>query len=169
MGKGFYSTNLNKMAEQNERAFQKQAAVFLNDKALLASKTKKGIRYMRSVGLGFKTPKEAVEGTYVDKKCPFTGDVSIRGRILKGMVISTKMKNTIVVRRDYLHYIKKYQRFEKRHRNIPVHCSPAFRVKEGDIVTIGQCRPLSKTVRFNVLKVRANEIFGSVKKQFMLF
>jgi small subunit ribosomal protein S11e len=33
--------------------------------------------------LGFKTPAEAVEGLYVDKKCPFTSDVSIRGRILK--------------------------------------------------------------------------------------
>ena len=29
-----------------------------------------------------------------------------------------------------------------------------FRVpEEGDIVTAGQCRPLAKTVRFNVLKV----------------
>merc|ERR1712187_437143 len=45
----------------------------------------------------------------------------------------------------------KYRRFEKRHKNIAVHCSPAFNVKEGDIVTIGQCRPLSKTVRFNVV------------------
>jgi len=26
-------------------------------------------------------------------------------------------------------------------------------VEIGDIVTIGECRPLSKTVRFNVLKV----------------
>merc|ERR1711974_58821 len=169
MGKDFIRINLN-MAEQNERAFQKQDAVFLNSKQLLSAKTKKGCRYYKNIGLGFKTPKEAIEGTYVDNKCPFTGNVSIRGRILKGMCISAgKMKNTIVVRRDYLHFVKKYQRFEKRHRNIPVHCSPAFRCKEGDIVTIGQCRPLSKTVRFNVLKVKANEIFGSVKKQFMLF
>jgi len=36
--------------------------------------------------------------------------VSIRGRILKGIVISTKMKNTVVIRRDYLHWIKKYRR-----------------------------------------------------------
>jgi small subunit ribosomal protein S11e len=80
--------------------------------------------------------------------------VSIRGRILRGVVVSTKMTRTIVVRRDYLHYIKKYNRFEKRHTNISAHCTPAFRdIKEGDICTIGQCRPLSKTVRFNVLKV----------------
>lgn len=43
-----------------------------------------------------------------DKKCPFTGDISIRGRILTGRVISTKMNRTIIIRRDYLHYIPKY-------------------------------------------------------------
>lgn len=49
-------------------------------------------------------------GTYVDHKCPFTSDVSIRGRILTGTVRSAKMKRTIIIRRDYMHYIKKYQR-----------------------------------------------------------
>ena len=33
--------------------------------------------------LGFKTPQTAIEGSYIDKKCPFTGNVSIRGRIFK--------------------------------------------------------------------------------------
>ena len=56
-------------------------------------------RYYRSIGLGFKTPLEAITGTYIDKKCPFTGDVSIRGRILSGVVASNKMKNTITIRR----------------------------------------------------------------------
>ena len=28
------------------------------------------------IGLGFKTPQEAVTGTYIDKKCPFTGIAS---------------------------------------------------------------------------------------------
>merc|ERR1719359_2788350 len=127
------------------------------------------MRYVKSIGLGFTTPKEALETGYVDKKCPFTSKVSIRGRIFKGMCISTKMARTIVVRKHYLHYIKKYNRFEKRHRNVPVHCSPCFDVKEGDIITAGQCRPLSKTVRFNVLKVQKNQIFGTARKQFRLF
>lgn len=81
-----------------------------------------------------------------DKKCPFTGQVSIRGRILTGTVVSTKMHRTIIIRREYLHYIPKYSRYEKRHKNIAAHVSPAFRVEEGDQVTVGQCRPLSKTV-----------------------
>lgn len=155
---------------QIERAFQKQEVVPLRTKKYLTKKTSKGVRYWKNVGLGFKTPKEAIEKSYIDKKCPFTGNVSIRGRILRGMVVSTKMKNTVVVRRNYLHYIPKYNRFEKRHTNISAHCSPAFEtIKEGDIVTVGQCRPLSKTVRFNVLKVQPNQIFGSARKQFILF
>ena len=45
---------------------------------------------------------------FTDKKCPFTGDISIRGRILTGKVVSTKMNRTIIIRRDYLHYVPKY-------------------------------------------------------------
>ena len=39
-------------------------------------------------------------------------------------------------------------------------------VEIGDVVTIGECRPLSKTVRFNVLKVTKGQ--GS-KKSFKKF
>merc|ERR1712000_170053 len=124
-----------------EKAFQKQPTLFLG-------------KYQRVLA----------------KKCPFTGNVSIRGRILKGLVTSTKMNRTLILRRDYLHGIRKYNRFEKRHTNIPAHVSPCFRVKVGDIVTVGECRPLSKTVRFNVLKVDENHLASSQrKKQFRLF
>nr|VZI50126.1 unnamed protein product [Spirometra erinaceieuropaei] len=104
------------MAEQAERAFQKQAVL-----------GKKGTRYYKSIGLGYKTPKEAIFGTYIDKKCPFTSDVTIRGRILTGIVRKMKMNRTIVIRRDYLKYVKKYKRFERRHKNMSVHLSPCFR------------------------------------------
>ena len=77
------------------------------------------------------------------------------------MVLSTKKKNTIIVRRDYLHFIRKYQIYQKHHHNIPAHYSPAFkRISEWDIVTIGQWRPLSKTVRFNIIHVQGNHILG---------
>uniref|UniRef100_A0A7N1A0I6 Small ribosomal subunit protein uS17 n=1 Tax=Kalanchoe fedtschenkoi TaxID=63787 RepID=A0A7N1A0I6_KALFE len=128
---------------------------------------KAGTRFFKSVGLGIKTPREAIEGAYIDKKCPFTSDVSIRGRILAGTCHSAKMVRTIIVRRNYLHWVKKYQRYEKRHSNIAAHVSPCFRVKEGDHVIIGQCRPLSKTVRFNVLKVIPAGSSGGGKKAFV--
>jgi small subunit ribosomal protein S11e len=153
--------------DQTEKAYQKQDAIFIARKRTIANKDKP-MRFVKNVGLGIKTPAAAIEGNYVDKKCPFTGNVSIRGRILKGRIISTKMKRTIIVRRDYLHYITKYRRFEKRHTNIAVHCSPAFPVKEGDIVTIGQCRPLSKTVRFNVVAHEPQRVIAG-KKSFRTF
>ncbi|KAF9976148.1 30S ribosomal protein S11, chloroplastic [Actinomortierella ambigua] len=144
-----------------EKAFQKQQGIFQNAKAT-GKKVAKNQRWYKDVGLGFKTPKEAIEGHYIDKKCPFTGDVSIRGRILTGEVISTKMKRTIIVRREYLHYIPKYHRYEKRHKNLAAHLSPCFiGVQQGDSVTVGQCRPLSKTVRFNVLKVQKKVVKGA--------
>lgn len=61
----------------------KQPTVFMNKKNLSAKRVKKGMRYYRNIGLGFKTPKEAITGTYIDKKCPFTGEVAIRGRVFK--------------------------------------------------------------------------------------
>uniref|UniRef100_A0A6A7FVX3 Small ribosomal subunit protein uS17 n=1 Tax=Hirondellea gigas TaxID=1518452 RepID=A0A6A7FVX3_9CRUS len=154
------------MEEQTQKAFQKQPTIFVGRKRVLGKKNKRGgRRYWKNVGLGFKTPKEAIEGNYIDKKCPFTGNVSIRGRILQGTVKSTKMNRTIVLRRDFLHYVKKYNRFEKRHSNMSVHCSPCFRVHEGDVVTVGQCRPLSKTVRFNVLRIeRRKDVTGGAVK-----
>uniref|UniRef100_A0A453CRF3 Small ribosomal subunit protein uS17 N-terminal domain-containing protein n=1 Tax=Aegilops tauschii subsp. strangulata TaxID=200361 RepID=A0A453CRF3_AEGTS len=154
---------------QTEKSFLKQPKVFLSTKKADKAKRpgKAGNRFWKSVGLGFKTPREAIDGTYIDKKCPFTGTVAIRGRIIAGTCHSAKMNRTIIVRRNYLHFVKKYQRYEKRHSNIPAHISPCFRVKEGDHVIIGQCRPLSKTVRFNVLKVVPAGTTGGGKKAFI--
>merc|ERR1712063_159053 len=171
----FFSALMNSVplvsVEQTERAFQKQPTIFLQKhRRVLVKKQKGNLRFYKDVGSGFKTPRTAIEGTYVDKKCPFTGNVSIRGRILRGVVATTKMNRTIIVRKNYLHFLKKYNRYEKRHTNIPAHISPCFRTKVGDIVTIGQCRPLSKTVRFNVPNVESQDTEGlQKKKQFRIF
>jgi small subunit ribosomal protein S11e len=162
------ASNPNPCTTELEKSYQKQDAVFVARKRAIGNERQKPMRFVRNVGLGIKTPDAAITGNFVDKKCPFTGDVAIRGRILKGLVMSTKMKRTIIVRRDYLHYIVKYRRFEKRHKNIAAHCSPAFDVKDGDIVTVGQCRPLSKTVRFNVV-AHEKQAAKSGKKTFRVF
>ncbi|GJJ13776.1 hypothetical protein Clacol_008033 [Clathrus columnatus] len=126
------------MDAQAEKAYQKQH-LFQNAKVRGGRKVAtKDRRWFKDVGLGFKTPTEAINGTYIDKKCPFTGNVAIRGRILTGKVVSTKMTRTIIIRRDYLHYISKYNRYEKRHKNLAAHVSPAFRVELGDMVTVGK-------------------------------
>lgn len=47
------------------------------------------------------------------------------------------MTRTVIIRREYLHYVRKYNRYERRHKNLPVHVSPAFRVEVGDIIVAG--------------------------------
>jgi ribosomal protein S30 len=66
---------------------------------------------------------------------------------------------------------RRYRRYEKRHKTVSAHASPAFLIKEGDVVTVGECRPLSKTVRFNVLKVEKATEAGAIraKKTFRVF
>merc|ERR1712072_1129187 len=150
---------------QDKKAYQKQPHMTAVKCRKLSRSTRKGNRYCKEIGLGFKTPRAAMEGKYVDKKCPFTGDVSIRGKIIKGVVkASGKMTNTITVRRDYLHFVTKYRRYEKRHKMVTAHCSPAFGdVYAGDEVTLGQCRPIAKTIIFNVVAHKGSGIKGGMK------
>ena len=95
-----------------------------------------------------KKPKKSCE----DKNCPFHGELAIRGRILEGDVVSAKMEKTVVVRRDYLYYVPKYRRYERRHGHVSAHNPPCLEVKDGDRVKIAECRPLSKTVSFVVVE-----------------
>merc|ERR1712027_79399 len=159
------SKKIKNMADIGDnRSFQKQATVKLVQNKLNKSVAK---RYVKSVGLGIKTPKDAKTLDYVDKKCPFTGNVSIRGRLLTGVVTKLKMNRSCTIRRDYLHYIKKYNRFEKRHKMLSAHVSPAFRdIKVGDLVTVGECRPVAKTITFNVIKINKTR---TTKKGFSKF
>jgi small subunit ribosomal protein S17 len=100
------------------------------------------------MAFSLKKPKKTCE----DKNCPFHGELSVRGRVLDGVVISAKMDKTAVIRRDYLHYVPKFKRYERRHSHIAAHNPPCVNVQEGDWVKIAECRPLSKTVSFVVVE-----------------
>jgi hypothetical protein len=54
---------------QSERAFQKQPHIFLNHKSKAKSSKvgKGGRRWYKDVGLGFRTPKTAIEGNYIGR------------------------------------------------------------------------------------------------------
>jgi len=95
-----------------------------------------------------KKPKK----TCNDPNCPFHGALSIRDRMLEGVVVSAKMEKTVVVRRDYLNYVPKFKRYERRHSHIPAHSPPCINVKEGNRVKLAECRPISKTVSFVVVE-----------------
>jgi len=101
-----------------------------------------------SMAFTVKKPKKVCN----DRNCPFHGSLSIRRRTLEGVVVSNKMEKTLIVRRDYLHYVPKFKRYERRRSHIPAHVPPCITVKEGDRVRIAECRPISKTVSFVVIE-----------------
>jgi len=103
---------------------------------------------VRMATLALKKPKKSCD----DRDCPFHGTLSIRGRVLNGVVISAKMDKTVVIRRDYQFYVPKFKRYERRHSHINAHNPPCLSVKEGERVRIAECRPLSKTVSFVVVE-----------------
>jgi len=98
--------------------------------------------------LAFKKPKK----TCNDRNCPFHGDLSTRGRVLEGVVVSAKMDKTVTVKRDYLHHVPKFKRYERRHSRIACHNPPCINAKEENRVKIAECRPISKTVSFVVVE-----------------
>lgn len=102
----------------------------------------------KDIGIPVKPPEKECE----DPKCPFHGHLKVRGIILTGIVYKRKMTRTVIVRREYLHYVRKYKRYEHRRSNIPAHLPSCMDVKEGDKVRIAECRPLSKTVHFVVIE-----------------
>ncbi|MBI5061713.1 MAG: 30S ribosomal protein S17 [Candidatus Aenigmarchaeota archaeon] len=102
------------------------------------------------IGLDVKKPK----GDCNSDKCPWHGHLKIRGRVLQGKVVSDKGSDTAVVEWNYYNYIPKYERYERRKTRMPVHSPTCIGARTGDIVTIGECRPLSKTKRFVIIEKR---------------
>jgi len=100
------------------------------------------------MALAFRKPKKTCE----DRDCPFHGDLRVRGRVFEGIVASAKMDKTVVVKRDYLFYVPKLMRYERRRSRIPSHNPPCIGAGEGDRVIIAECRPVSKTVSFVVME-----------------
>jgi small subunit ribosomal protein S17 len=105
----------------------------------------------RNIGLNVPEPSEECD----DVNCPFHGTLPVRGQVLSGKVVSDSMDRTVVIQRKYDKFINKYQRYEKRQSKIHAHNPPCIDAKEGDIVTIAECRPLSKTKSYVVVKAEA--------------
>lgn len=100
------------------------------------------------MSLTFKKPKKSCK----DQNCPFHGNLSVRGRVFEGVVATSKMDKTVIVKREYLQFSPKFVRYEKRRGHVPSHNPPCINVKEGQRVKIAECRPISKTVSFVVVE-----------------
>ncbi len=105
---------------------------------------------MSAAGLAVAVPKKTCQ----DDRCPFHGSLKVRGRLLSGRAVSTAGRGFVVVQMEYLHMVKKYNRWERRRSRLSAHLPPCVDVRDGDTVTIGECRPLSKTISFVVVESR---------------
>jgi len=74
-----------------------------------------------------------------------------KGKVLKGKIVSTKMKDTVVVSIDSFKKHPKYGKYIKRQNKIMAHDADN-KHKEGEVVEIIETRPISKNKKFIVLE-----------------
>ncbi|HUR68074.1 MAG TPA: 30S ribosomal protein S17 [Candidatus Thermoplasmatota archaeon] len=108
----------------------------------------------RDIGVDVQAPKAECN----DPNCPFHGGFPVRGQIIDGQVVSTRMEKSARVQREYLRYVPKYERYEKRTSSYNVHAPPCLELQVGDRVKIMECRPLSKTVSFVVIEASRGQL-----------
>lgn len=104
---------------------------------------------MVMIGINVKEPSRQCQNPL----CPFHGHLKVRGRVFEGVVVSDKMEKSVVVKRDYVRLVPKFERYEKRSSKITAHNPECIGAKSGDKVKIMECRPLSKTKTFVVVEV----------------
>jgi len=102
----------------------------------------------KNIGIKVKLPNKECN----DTNCPFHGTLRCRNKVLVGTVISSKMQKTVTVEFERSRYMPKYERYEKGRTRIKAHNPECINAREGDIVRIAECRPLSKTKNFVIIE-----------------
>jgi len=103
---------------------------------------------IRNIGIEVTPPTEECK----DSKCPFHGNLKIRGQVLTGVVKSSRMISSATVERIYKRNLKKYERKETRISRYHVHVPGCIKVSPGDTVKIAECRKLAKTISYVVVE-----------------
>lgn len=110
--------------------------------------------HARDIGVDVQPPSREC----TDAHCPFHGAFPVRGQQIVGQVLSNKMQGSVIVNREYLRYMPKFERYEKRTSRYTAHLPACIDVKAGDQVTIMECRPISKTKQFVVIEAKAGQL-----------
>ncbi len=105
---------------------------------------------MRDIGIDVSSPEGEWDG---DDNCPFNGSLRLRGQIIEGRIAEIGMQKSVVVERQMIRAMKKFERYEKRTRRYAAHLPSCIgELEVGDPVRIMECRPLSKTIKFCVIE-----------------
>lgn len=80
-------------------------------------------------------------------------ELKTRGRTFTGKVVSVKAQKTATIQWNRRVYVQKYERFQNKRSKVKAHTPEELNVKEGDMVVIKECRPISKTKKFVIVEV----------------
>jgi len=101
-----------------------------------------------------ETKKEShTEGVCKDRDCIIHGRLKARGRIFEG-IVKRKFPRRIMIELERMIYVKKYERYAKSRTKIHARVSTCMEkeINLGDLVSVQECRPLSKIIHFVVVK-----------------
>lgn len=84
-------------------------------------------------------------------------DKQTMARTLTGVVVSNKMNQTIVVREERKVKHPKYGKYIKRSTKIHAHDADNA-AGMGDLVTVKECRPLSKTKSWMLVDIKERAV-----------
>ena len=106
-----------------------------------------------------KEVADAIKTSCNDVKCPFHGELRVRGRTFEG-IVTKKFPKRVVIAFERTLYVRKYERYQtartKIHARLP-DCM-ANQINIGDLIKVTECRPLSKIIHFVVVdKIKTGE------------
>jgi len=114
-----------------------------------------------------ETKKEKVKpvgalsnGKCDDPSCHLHGDLRVRGRTFKGEV-TRKFPRRVTIEFERMIYIRKYERYARARTKVHARLPKCMEenVKVGDLITVQECRPLSKIIHFAVVgKIRDADV-----------
>ena len=103
-----------------------------------------------------ETKEKKQEEQCEDERCPEHGSLKVRGRYFEGYVQKIVGKR-VVIKWERIRYIPKYERYYRTHSKLHAYLPSCIPAKVGDLVRVGECRPLSKIVSFVVVSIVKHE------------
>lgn len=106
--------------------------------------------------------KEAEVKKLVETKSNNVRKINPRGKIFEGKVIK-KFPKRVVIEFERMVYVRKYERYAKSRTKIHARLSEEMEkeINVGDLVSVQECRPLSKIIHFIVIKkIKSEEEVG---------
>ena len=115
----------------------------------MAAKTSKDEAKAKDItGMGLPVPEVPCK----DGNCPFHGRLRLHGRKLSGSVGSARMRRTASIDIERMTFVSKYDRYVRRGSSIKAHNPECISAREGDKVEVVECRPLSRTKHFVIVR-----------------